>query len=177
MHLIKVGAYSQRWRESLSSKKCYYQSRWASYNKRQHQILNGLKPHSFTLHVECSLGCWGPLLSKVTKEPRLADSITIHISILPASQGNWMWWITHWLLPLADKASHTAKPNSKRKEKYSQSYFIMCPKRAASKFWTALMTQINPKNVLVTVVIKCCYLHPLIIYSKNESLLLFPHCS
>ena len=96
-----------------------YQSRWASYNKRQHQILNGLKPHSFTLHIECSLGCWGPLLSKVTKEPRLADSITIHISTLPASQGNWMWWITHWLLTLPDKASHIAKPNSKTKEKYS----------------------------------------------------------
>lgn len=60
------------------------------------------------------------------------------------------------VLKLPDKAMHMAKPNSERTEKYNPA--LSC----AQQEWhqnisITLMTQISPKSIFVTVVIKCCY--------------------
>lgn len=80
VHLIKIDACVEDG-ESLWIPKSAISVRMD--NKRQHLILSGLKPHSFTLHIECNLG-WGLCSSESLRHPagRLHHNPYFHTSCL-----------------------------------------------------------------------------------------------
>ena len=150
------------------------ESSWIPRNAVSHKMVTWnsqwLKSKQRKLCTVDAVDTLEPLLIKVTKEPRLADSITTPIfTLLSQEQES----VVHHILvfTLSDKARPMAKPNSKLKCNPT----LWCAESEwHQNIWIAVMTQISPKRVFVTVVIKYCYLRPfdpvLHCYSWNQDI-------